>query len=274
MPFIETASGVAIHYETMGAGRPLVFVHGWAMSARVWRYQTEALASAYRLVIVDLRGHGESSPTAPGFTLEDLAADVIELFTRLDLRNAALIGWSMGAQVALQAFARLRGRLAALVLVGGTPVFNAAEDYPYGLPPVETRGMAVRLRRNYTKTMGDFFNGMFAEGDLSHENYQRIVREIVLGARLPEPDVALNALDTLVSSDLRSILPEINVPVLLVHGSKDTVSLPDASRYMAQHLPNASLRIMEGVGHAPFLSRTKEFNALLSLFLEEVYGID
>lgn len=274
MPFIETASGVTIHYETMGAGRPLVFVHGWSMSARVWLYQTEALASSYRVVTVDLRGHGESSPTASGFTLEDFATDMIELFTRLDLHNAALIGWSMGAQVALQAFTRLRGRLAALVLVGGTPVFNAAEDYPYGLPPVETRGMAVRLRRNYTKTMGDFFNGMFAEGELSHEDYQRIIREIVVGVRLPEPEVALGALDTLASSDLRSMLPEVNVPVLLVHGSRDTVSLPDASRYMAQHLPDASLQIMEGVGHAPLLSRSREFNALLGLFLEDVYGLD
>jgi non-heme chloroperoxidase len=274
MPFITIPHGITIHYETTGAGRPLVFVHGWSMSARVWRYQAEALASSYRVVTVDLRGHGESSPTVSGFALEDLAADVIELFARLDLHNATLIGWSMGVQVVLQAFARLRERLVALVLVGGTPMFNASDDYPYGLPPVETRGMAVCLRRNYTKTMGDFFNGMFAEGELSHEDYQRIVREIVLGARLPEPDVALKALDALASSDLRSILPEINVPVLLVHGSRDTVSLPGASRYMAQHLRNASLQIMEGVGHAPFLSRTLEFNALLSLFLEEVYGVD
>src|SRR5512139_235086 len=87
MPFITTPDGVTIHYETMGAGRPLVFVHGWSMSARVWRYQTEALASAYRVVTVDLRGHGESSPTVSGFALEDIATDVIELFTRLDLHN-------------------------------------------------------------------------------------------------------------------------------------------------------------------------------------------
>jgi len=274
MPFFETPSGVNIHYETAGTGRPLVFIHGWSMSARVWRYQVEALASSYRIITMDLRGHGESSPSAPGFSLEDFAADCVALFDHLDLHDAALIGWSMGVQVVLRAFAGLTDRLVALVLVGGTPRFIAGDDFPYGLPPEETRVMAIRLRRNYTRTMGDFFAGMFAEGELSRESYQRIVKEIVIGGKLPEQEAALKALETLVSSDLRPVLDSITVPVLLVHGSRDGISLPDASRYMERYLTQASLQIMEGTGHAPFLSRPEEFNSLLSQFLEEVYGRD
>ena len=101
--------------------------------------------------------------------------------------------------------------------------------------------------------MGDFFAGMFAEGELSRENYQRIAKDIVIGGKLPEQDVALKALDTLVSSDLRPVLNSITVPVLLVHGSRDSISLPDASRYMERIWTEASLQIMEGTGHAPFL---------------------
>jgi len=274
MPFFETPSRVSIHYETTGTGRPLVFIHGWSMSARVWRYQVDALASSYRIITLDLRGHGESSPSAPGFSLEDFAADCIALFDHLDLHNAALIGWSMGVQVALRAFARLADRLAVLVLVGGTPLFTAEDGFPYGLPPEEARGMAIRLRRNFTRTMGDFFAGMFAEGELSRESNQRIVKDIVTGGKLPAPAVALKALEALVSSDLRPDLQGITVPVLLVHGSRDGISLPEASRYMERNLPDASLQIMEGAGHAPFLSRPVEFNSLLCLFLEEVYGLD
>ena len=272
MPFIEIPNGIKIHYESTGEGFPLVFVHGWCMSSRVWRYQAEAFASSYRLVTVDLRGHGESTGAGAGFDFDGFAADIAYLFARLDLREASVIGWSMGVQIALRAFSALRDRIASLVLVGGTPKFSASDDYPCGLPLSETRGMAIRLKRNYVKTMGDFFKGMFAEGELSKEEYQRIVWEIVMGGRLPEPETALKSLETLVSSDLRPLLPGIDAPVLLVHGSEDIITLPDASRFMARQLPRATLKIFEGTGHAPFLSRPREFNALAGSFLEENYG--
>ena len=274
MPFIETPSGVDIHYESEGEGFPLVFIHGWSMSARVWRYQAEAFASSYRVITLDLRGHGESSRTATSFDFEDFAEDIAELFTRLDLRNASIIGWSMGVQVAIQAFPRLKDRIRSLVLVGGTPKFTASEDFPSGLPRSETRSMAIRLKKNYVKTMGEFFNGMFAEGELSSAGYRLIAQDIVMGGKLPEPETALKTLDTLVSSDLRHVLSGIDVPVLLVHGSEDVIALPDASRYMERQIPHAALKIVEGAGHAPFLSRSDDFDSLLSSFLEEIYEGD
>ncbi len=272
MPFVEAPSGVTIQYESKGEGNPLVFIHGWSMSGRVWRYQADALASSYRVITMDLRGHGDSSGQAAGYAFEDFAADTAELFEQLGLRNAVLIGWSMGVQVAIRAFKPIKDRLAALVFVGGTPKFTASDDYPCGLPPAETRSMAIRLRRNYVKTMGDFFHGMFAEGELSRDSYQHIVRDMVMGGKLPERETALKTLDTLVSSDLRPLLREIDVPVLLVHGSKDIITMPEASRYMTRYLPHATLKIIEGTGHAPFISRPEGFNALLHSFMEVVYG--
>ena len=274
MPFIETPSGVSLHYESSGEGFPLVFLHGWSMSARVWRYQAEALASLYRVVTVDLRGHGESSGNFTGLSFEDYAADIVELFTILDLRDTSIIGWSMGAQIALQAFPLLADRVRSLVLVGGNAKFTASEDYPFGLPRSETRNMAIRLKKNYMKTMGDFFNGMFAEGELSGEDYQHIVRDIVMGGKLPEPEAALKTLDMLVSSDLRHVLPGTDAPVLLIHGSEDVIAPSGASRHMLRQLPHATLKIVDGAGHAPFLSRSDDFNSMLRSFLEEVYGGD
>lgn len=272
MAFIETSKGVYIHYESRGEGYPLVFVHGWCMSSRVWRYQADLFTSSYRVVTLDLRGHGESTGTGTSFGFDDFAADIAELFVRLDLRRASVIAWSMGAQVVLQAFPGLRERIESLVLVGGTPKFNASEEYPFGLPKSETRSMAIRLKKNYTKTMGEFFNVMFTEGELSKEDYQRIIRDIIVGGKLPERETALKTLETLVSSDLRRVVPEIDVPVLLVHGGEDVITLPGASRYMAECLPDATLKIFEGTGHAPFISRPSEFNALLGSFLGDVYG--
>ncbi len=271
MPLFETPSGISIHYEGSGTGRPLVLVHGWATSGVVWRFQ-QPLAEACRLITVDLRGHGRSGSPLSGYGLTELTDDLASLFDELSLQDAVLLGWSLGAQVVLAAFPYLRERLTGLVLVGGTPRFTLAEGYEDGHPPSEPRGMGVGVRRDFQKTMGGFFRRMFAPGELSREQENRIAREIVIPGRLPEPSVALATLDILSTADLRAMLPAVDRPVLLIHGENDTICLPGASRYMAQHLPDARLVELQGTGHAPFLSRPDEFNRILSGFLREVYG--
>lgn len=260
MPLLQTPS-VTLHYDDLGAGRPLVFVHGWAMSSRAWRFQQE-LASGNRLLLLDQRGHGGSA-TAAGYALDDFAADLVNFFEGLDLQDAVLVGWSLGVQVALQAFPNLKSRLAGLVLVGGTPRFTTTEGYSHGQAPVEVKGMGLRLRRDYQKTMGDFFKGMFAEGEMDHAQYQRIVHEIVMGGQSPDTEAAREALQILSVADQRELLPLIDRPVLLVHGELDTICPASASAYMAEWMPMATLKIMEGCGHAPFMTRPEEFNRLV-----------
>ena len=271
MPFVETSAGASLHYEETGSGRPVVFLHGWAMSARVWRFQQQ-LDDSCHLIFLDQRGHGQS-PAAPGYTVQDFAGDLACFFEKLALQDAVLVGWSMGVQVALAAYPALRSRLAALVLVGGTPRFTASDDFPYGQPPLEVKGMGLRLRRDYQKTMGDFFRGMFAEGEMDNAQYQRIVHEIVMGGRTPDPDTVRQSLQILSVADLREELPGIDRPVLLLHGELDTICPADASRYMAERLPDATLRIMEGCGHAPFMTRPEQFNALVREFLGRLPGL-
>jgi pimeloyl-ACP methyl ester esterase len=273
MPFIET-SGINIYYEETGEGRPLVMLHGWAGSGRLWHFQRE-LSDTCRLVIPDLRGHGRSSAPASGNLLEDLAGDIVTLFERFDLQDVLLLGWSLGSQVALAAFPRLRERISGLVLVGATPRFTAMNGYPHGLSSNELRGMEIRLRRDFNGTMREFFQGMFAAGELSREQAERINREIVMGGDLPVPAVARAALEILSTADLREMLPSIDRPVLIIHGSVDAICPPGVARFMAERLPNARLELFDGAGHAPCLSRPEEFNAILRDFLkEQVYDRD
>jgi len=247
-------------------------LHGWSMSGRVWHFQKE-LADSCRLIIPDLRGHGRSSSPVSGYLLENLVGDVVALFERLDLTEAVVLGWSIGSQVALAAFSLLQTRLAGLVLVGATSRFTTTDGYPWGLPVTELRGMGLRLRRDFNGTMEEFFRGMFAPEELSCEQENRIIREIVVEGPLPQQAVAQATLNILASADLRAILPEIRRPVLIIHGSSDTVCPPGAARYLAKRIPDARLVELNGVGHAPFLSRPVEFNAVLRSFLrEKVYG--
>jgi pimeloyl-ACP methyl ester esterase len=268
MPVVETPAGVTLHYEETGSGRPLLFLHGWAMSGRVWRFQ-QPLADPYRLIYLDQRGHGGST-AASSYTIDDFAGDLVAFLDVMDLRDAVVVGWSMGVQVVLHAVQAMNARVAGLILVGGTPRFTSAAGYPHGQPPVEVKGMGVRLRRDYQKTMGDFFKGMFSEGELDHPQYQRIVHEIVMAGKSPDPDAAKQALRILSDVDLREELAAIKLPVLLIHGDKDTICPASASAYMAKRLPHGSLELMHGCGHAPFMTRPDEFNAKVREFLEKL----
>jgi non-heme chloroperoxidase len=253
-------------FRETGEGKPLLFVHGWAMSGPVWKYQVDHFSASRKCVAVDLPGHG-GSPLPSRFSLAE-TGEAVAAQARSVGPETVLIGWSMGSMAALRAASLLRNELAGVVLVGGTPKFASSSDWPHGLDPSEVRGMDLRLRRDYVGTMEAFFRGMFPEGEVTPEEYRRIARDAVERGSLPEPAAARSALAALVEEDLRGILQEIQSPVLLLHGSADTVCLPSASAWMAERLPHARLEILEGLGHAPFLSRPDLFNRLLKNYLE------
>jgi non-heme chloroperoxidase len=272
MPYLNTACGGRIHYETVGEGPPLVFIHGWAMSGEVWRFQ-EGLAETYRLIFPDLRGHGFSSAPATGYRFQDFADDLLELFIALRLENAILIGWSMGAQVALQAFPDLRSRLAAVVLVSGTPRFTATEGYTHGQPEAAVKRLALLLQRDFSGTVADFFKRMFVDDELGARLPGHIFSE---ENKIVQPawHAVRQALKSLATTDLRAELALVDVPVLLIHGGGDSICIPSASQYMAEHLRDARLEIMAGAGHAPFMSRPGEFAGILTEFLDGIYAHD
>jgi pimeloyl-[acyl-carrier protein] methyl ester esterase len=269
MTLVQRPDSGYLNYEDAGSGIPVVFVHGWGMSGRVWRYQMEALSRRFRVITLDLRGHGRSG-TACSCTMSDFADDVVFLFDRLRLRNAVAVGWSMGVQVLLQAFSGLRESLRGMVLVSGTPKFTRSSDFDHALPEVEVKGMRLRLRRNHSATMINFFRGMFAEGEVSPEESRKIEREILSGIDFPGEETALASLAALADADLRDLLPDIDMPVAIVHGGADSITLPGAAGYLAQRLPRANLSIFPGAGHAPFLSDPEAFNALVGAFVQQV----
>jgi pimeloyl-[acyl-carrier protein] methyl ester esterase len=240
MQELTLTDGRQLAWREAGRGLAVVLLHGWSMSSAVFAEVMDELAADFRLLAPDLRGHGVSAP-GMGYALSDFATDLAEWVQALDLREVAL-----------------GGRLRRLILVGTTPRFTAAADWPAGLPELQVRAMARDLKRNYLKTMGDFFALQFAGEAMSRERYRRIVDFAVRGGRLPEPEVALAALETLRREDQRSALGKIDVPVLVQHGELDRITLPSAADYLAAQLPAARLDLLPGIGHAPFLSRPQE----------------
>jgi pimeloyl-[acyl-carrier protein] methyl ester esterase len=267
MPSLAAEFGT-LHHEDAGAGPPVVLVHGWAMSSAVLSGEVAHLARERRAIAPDLRGHGRSSAPGRPFGLADLARDLAALLDALDLERAVVLGWSLGAQVAIAAAASapVRGRLAGLVLVSGTPRFTEGEGWTHGLPARGVEGLAARVRRDAPRAVARFFDGMFVEGELDAAGRARVeaARASVPAA---DPAALLSGLDVLAREDLRATLPALDLPVLLVHGERDPVCPPGASRAMAAAIPGARLVEIPGAGHAPFLSRPGPFRDALASFL-------
>src|SRR5690242_20114723 len=145
MPRLTTAPGVALYYSEAGSGRPIVLVHGWAMSSSAFAPVVASLGAGTRIITIDLRGHGSSPAAAGRQSLAEHARDLEMLFEALDLHDAVLVGWSMGGQIALEAWPALAGRVAGVALIGVTPRVTSAPGWEHGLPRASVEALAARV---------------------------------------------------------------------------------------------------------------------------------
>lgn len=260
------ADGRTLAYREAGCGRPIILLHGWSMSSVVFAEALKRLGTVGRILAPDLRGHGHSD-AGRGYDFADLAEDLCEWIEGLGLNGAAVLGWSMGGQVAMALYPRVRNCVERLILIGTTPRFSAGEGWNCGLPDVQVKAMARNLKRNYLRTMSDFFALQFGDGEVSKERYRQILEFAVRSGKLPEPEVALASLETLRSADQRPLLGAIDCPVLVIHGGRDAITLPGAGRYLADRLPEGRLVAFPEAGHAPFLSRPDQCYGVCEEFL-------
>lgn len=260
------ADGRRLSWREAGSGPPLVLLHGWSMSSIVFTEVMVDLANGFRVLAPDLRGHGGSDP-GEGYALGDLANDLEEWFTALGLTEAAVLGWSLGGQVAQQLAVRIPRLISSLLLVATTPCFAGTGDWEHGLPETQIKAMARDLRRGYTAAMSSFFNLQFVEGEIDSERHRQIIAFAVRPGRLPDPDVALATLETLRREDLRPAASRLQLPVLIMHGDSDRIIPVSAGRYLATELPQTRYVEWSGIGHAPFLSRPRESVQLWREFL-------
>lgn len=263
MPWYETDGGDRLWYEEQGEGPTLILLHGWCMSSAVFRIQLDELATSFRVLAPDLAGHGRSNRSAGGYGFEKYSRDLASLVQTLQLSDLLLAGWSLGAQVAIQALPLLRERVAGLVLIAGTPRFTSSSDFPYALSRMEADGMGLKVRRNIGRALEGFIGRMFAPGELDDPLLADRVRGLLADVPIPDTDCALQSLQALSAADMRGLIERIDLPTLVINGDQDRICLPQASAWMADHI-TASRRIsFSGCGHAPFMTRSREFNACL-----------
>jgi sigma-B regulation protein RsbQ len=255
-----TVDGIPIHYSTHGDGpATLVFVHGWTCDETSWMGQIEPFAERYRVVTLDLPGHGESgSPAADGFSI-DLFADAVEAVrAEVGAESIVLIGHSMGAPVIRQYARNYPQHVAGLVPVDG-PISGAAFVGPNaqgGPPQLPNFSGAEGLELRET-----MIRSMFTA------DTPAAVQEHVLEMMLSAPDeTAVGAMGSMANPEVWAEAT-IPMPVLAVYAG--TARLPDA-KAVRESVPEYEATQLEGTGHFLMMEKPAEFNALLQGFLNEI----
>ncbi len=256
-----------LHVEVRGDGPPVVLLHGWGLNVRVWDTLAESLGGSLRLIGVDLPGHGQSAWRPACASLGAQVAWIRETVTSaLGDSPYTVLGWSLGAQLALEWAATASAQLARLVLFAATPRFMAAADWPYGAPESRLVQLAEDLRRDYRRTIGEFLE-LQVRGSAAGEAALGRLRTALFAHGEARPAALAAGLDLLMGTDLRPAVGRIAAPALLIAGQYDRVLRPAASRALAQAMPHARYAEIRRAAHAPFLSHPDEIAALVADFL-------
>ena len=251
----------SLHIEVIGAGPPLVLLHGWAMHGGVFAPLVARLRAHHTLHVVDLPGHGLSRDSDVPLAL-DACVDAIA--ARVPV--APWCGWSLGGLFALHAAATRPAQVPALAMLCANARFVRGEDWRYGVSPEIFRDFATGLRADYRGTL-DRFIALEAFGSDHAKDEIRTLRDALFVRGEPAGDVLADGLDLLERSDLRDVLPKLAVPSLWLAGRRDRLVDPRAMRDAAARAPQAAFHLFEHAGHAPFLTHADEVAAQLRTVL-------
>jgi pimeloyl-[acyl-carrier protein] methyl ester esterase len=255
-----------LHVESVGSGPPLALLHGWAMHSGVWGPLVARLARRFRVHAVDLPGHGHSA-LAEDFTLEAACTAVAAAMAN-EKRPLTVLAWSLGGLVAMRWARRDSAAIGRLVLVATTPRFSAAADWPHGVSAETLARFGDELHVAWKLTIQRFL-ALQLQGSEHGRATLAALRHQMFARGEPSPRALFGALDTIAITDLREEVPEIAQPSLVIAGTRDTLALPGAGRWLGEHLPDARFAQIQGAAHVPFLSHPDEFGAALDSFLDD-----
>jgi non-heme chloroperoxidase len=274
MSTFTTRDGTEIFYKDWGTGQPIVFHHGWPLSADDWDNQMLFfLDKGYRVIAHDRRGHGRSTQTATGNEMDTYAADVAALVAHLDLKNAVHIGHSTGGGEVARYVARYggEGRVAKAVLIGAVPpIMLKTDSNPGGLPIEVFDGFRAALVANRAQFYRDVpagpFYGFNREGaKVSQGAVDNWWRQGMMGGAKAHYDCIEAFSETDFTEDLR----KIDVPVLIMHGDDDQiVPIADSALLAAELVKHGTLKVYEGLPHGMCTTHPEIINPDLLAFIQ------
>jgi pimeloyl-ACP methyl ester carboxylesterase len=264
---------VRLHVQdTGGQGRPVILIHGWPLSGASWKAQIPALTAAgFRVIAYDRRGFGQSDKPTDGFDYDTLADDLAGLIHDKALRDASLVGFSMGGgEVARYIGNYGEQNLHSVVFAAAVPpCLMKSEDNPHGpLTPEKANELETALRADRNAFFDGFTKDFFsANGKLMVSEQDR--QEALELCKQSDPAAALGCMKAWATTDFRADLPRVTVPALVVHGDADaTVPFEGSGARTHTMVKGSELEVIKGGPHGINVSHATEFNEALVTFLK------
>jgi pimeloyl-ACP methyl ester carboxylesterase len=258
---VDSADGVPISYDVRGNGNDtLLFVHCWACDRTFWKDQADVFAGkGFRVVTLDLPGHGESGRNRKNWTVEGLAADVQAVADKLKLKRMVLVGHSMGSPVSLAAAARMKGRVVGVIAA------DSLQNAEQGIPAAMVQQISGELEKNYAAMMEGFVQSMFPK------NVDPALPQFVVRKGISADHAATIALmRDFPNLDMPKLFRGAGVPIRAINarteeGMKTAVEI---NRKYADF----DVAYMDGAGHYVQLERPAEFNEKMESWLKGLLG--
>ena len=269
----ENSCNIDIYYEDYGSGKPVVLIHGWPLSSSSWEKQIPSLIEAgYRVIAYDRRGFGHSSKPASGYNYDTLAEDLNKIMTKLNLRDATLVGFSMGGgEVARYLSKYGSDRVSKAVFMSAIPPFLLkTSNNPEGVDGSVFDGMKKAIKADRPAFLSEFFSNFYnvdiLKGIKISDEVVRLSWNVGAGA---SPKGTLDCVSAWLV-DFREELKRINIPVLIMHGNADRIlPLAATGKRTPEFVKGSRLVIIEGAPHGMNWTHSEEINRELLAFLNE-----
>ena len=253
---VLSADNVTISYHVQGQGEPaLVFVHGWCCDKRYWKFQVPHFANQYKVVTIDLAGHGDSGRGREDYTIEAFGGDVVAVVEKLRLDKVILIGHSLGGTVIIEAARQMPGRV--IGCVGA----DTLHDIGKGHSDKENEKMIFKLELDFAGTMQNFVRGAFKP-----EADPEVVAWVVDNMSSVNPKAGISVIKNIGKYDLKEAVKDVQVPIVCINSDFLPMKV-EANRKYAQ---NYEVKMMPGIGHFVMMEDPENFNQLLTDTITEI----
>ena len=260
MSHLETPAGVRLRVTARGDGPAIVLVHGWKGSHRLWDPVVARLEATHRVVAFDLRGMGESDKPRAAYDFDELADDLGFVIDALSVRDALLVGWSMGATVALRYLDRGGADVAGLVLVNGPLRLTRAPDFPHAMTNAQLEGYLTRLRDAWPAGEREF------QADTVLDRNSALVDWLYAISLQTPLDVALRVVREQAKLDMRGALASVRVPVLAVYSRHDPYYPASLADDIASRAQDGQKVLFERSAHCIPIEEPDRFCEVLRAF--------
>ncbi|MGJ7031626.1 alpha/beta fold hydrolase [Niabella hirudinis] len=263
---------IEIAYCDYGKGRPVVLIHGWPLSMEMWEYQfSDLVDNGNRVISYDRRGFGKSSKPWMGYEYDALTADLNALMIQLDLKEAVLVGFSMGSgEVARYLKTFGRNRVSRVALISPVlPFLMKTEGNPYGMEAGVFSDMITGIKTDHIGFLETFMKQFFGTS-LLNRSASKPLLEYYLGlASRAAMHAMVHCITSFSATDFRSDLEAMHLPLLLVHGDEDQiVPRTVSSDRLAELVPGAQYAVYPGAPHGLFYTHRGRLNRDLVNFIK------